>query len=68
MKRIAMTWDYPEVNVFAGSSGSWRSALDYVIAVVEREADAGRPATVLRGSAAKTRPRPDLAKTRASTR
>lgn len=53
MKRIAMTWDYPEVNVFAGSSGSWRSALDYVTAVVEREADAGRPATVLRGSASK---------------
>ena len=51
MKRIAMTWDYPEVNVFAGSSGSWRSALDYVTAVIEREADAGRPATVLRGSA-----------------
>ena len=53
MKRIAMTWDYPEVNVFAGSSGSWRSALDYVTAVIEREADAGRPATVLRGSATK---------------
>ncbi len=51
MKRIAMTWDYPEVNVFAGSSGSWQSALDYVTAVIEREADAGRPATVLRGSA-----------------
>ena len=51
MKRIAMTWDYPEVNVFAGASGSWQSALDYVTAVLEREADAGRPATVLRGSA-----------------
>ena len=51
MKRIAMTWDYPEVNVFAGSSGSWRSALDYVTAVIEREADAGAPATVVRGSA-----------------
>ena len=53
MKRIAMTWDYPEVNVFAGSSGSWQSALDYVTAVIEREADAGQPATVLRGSATK---------------
>ena len=53
MKRIAMTWDYPEVNVFAGSSGSWQSALDYVTAFIEREADAGRPATVLRGSATK---------------
>ena len=51
MKRIAMTWDYPEVNVFAGSSGSWQSALGYVTAVIEREADAGQPATVLRGSA-----------------
>ena len=51
MKRIAMTWDYPEVNVFAGSSGSWQSALDYVTAVIEREADAGEPATVVRGSA-----------------
>ena len=51
MKRIAMTWDYPEVNVFAGSSGSWQSALDYVTAVIDREANAGRPATILRGSA-----------------
>ncbi|MCY4122452.1 MAG: DUF1156 domain-containing protein, partial [Acidobacteria bacterium] len=51
MKRIAMTWDHPEVNLFAGSSGSWRKALDYVTAVIDREADAGRPATVLRGSA-----------------
>ena len=53
MKRIAMTWDYPEVNIFAGSSGSWQSALDYVTAVIDREADAGQPATVLRGSATK---------------
>lgn len=53
MKRIAMTWDYPEVNLFAGGSGSWRSALDYVTAFIEREADAGHPATVLRGSATK---------------
>ena len=51
MKRIAMTWDYPEVNVFAGSSGSWQSALGYLTAVIEREADAGEPATVVRGSA-----------------
>lgn len=51
MKRIAMTWDYPEVNVFAGSSGSWQSALDFVTAVIEREASSGRPATVMRGSA-----------------
>lgn len=51
MKRIAMTWDYPEVNVFAGSSGSWQSALNYVTAVIDREATAGRRATVLRGSA-----------------
>ena len=39
------------MNVFAGSSGSWQSALDYVTAVIEREANAGEPATVLRGSA-----------------
>ena len=51
MKRIAMTWDYPEVNVFAGSSGSWQSALDFVTAVIEREANAGNPAVVRRGSA-----------------
>ena len=53
MKRIAMTWDYPEVNIFAGSSRSWQSALDYVAAFIQREADAGQPATVLRGSATK---------------
>ena len=51
MKRIAMTWDYPEVNVFAGSSGSWQSALDFMTAVIDREAGAGRPATVSRASA-----------------
>ena len=51
MKRIAMTWDYPEVNVFGGGSGSWQSALDFVTAVIDRETSAGRPATVLRGSA-----------------
>ena len=53
MKRIAMTWDYPEVNIFAGSSGSWQSALDYVTAFIKREAESGRPATVLRGTATK---------------
>ena len=53
MKRIAMTWDYPEVNIFAGSSGSWQSALNYMTAFIEREANAGQPATVLRGSATK---------------
>ena len=53
MKRIAMTWDYPEVNIFAGSSGSWQSALNYMTAFIEREASAGQPATVLRGSATK---------------
>jgi len=51
MKRFAMTWDFPEVNLFGGGSGDCRTALDFVSAVIEREADSGRPATVLRGSA-----------------
>jgi putative DNA methylase len=51
MKRIAMTWDFPEINIFGGASGDARGQLDYVTAVIEREADSGKPATVYRGSA-----------------
>lgn len=51
MKRIAMTWDHPEVNLFGGGSGDAAKALTYLTAYIEREALSGRPATVLRGSA-----------------
>ena len=51
MKRIAMTWDHPEVNLFGGGSGDAAKTLTYLTAYIEREALSGQPATVVRGSA-----------------
>ncbi len=51
MKRIAMTWDFPEVNLFGGASGDALGSLDYITAAVRREASAGLPAQCSRGSA-----------------
>jgi putative DNA methylase len=51
MKRIAMTWDHPEINVFGGGSGDAAKALTYLTAYIERESAAGQPAQVVRGSA-----------------
>ncbi len=58
MKRFAMMWDFPEVNLFGGGSGNAEGAVDYLCKYIEREAGSGRPATVLRGSA--TRLPPDV--------
>jgi putative DNA methylase len=51
MKRFAMMWDYPEVNLFGGATGDAWGSLEYITAVVRKEASVGRPATCLRGSA-----------------
>lgn len=51
MKRIAMTWDHPEVNLFGGGSGDAAKTLSYLTAYIEREARSGEPARVVRGSA-----------------
>lgn len=47
---IAMTWDYPEVNLFGEYSGSAISHLDLIIRYIERE-NVGLPCHVISGSA-----------------
>jgi putative DNA methylase len=51
LKRFAMMWDFPEVNLFGGASGDAWGNLGYITAAVRREAHAGTPAECLRGSA-----------------
>lgn len=51
MKRFAMMWDFPEVNVFGDASGNAQSSLEYITAVVRRESLSGNPVQVVRGSA-----------------
>jgi putative DNA methylase len=48
---LPMTWDYSEVNPFGGSSGDLLMHLDGVAKVIEHCAAAGKPASVVRGSA-----------------
>jgi len=51
MKRFAMTWDFPEVNIFGGGSGDAWSQLEFITAAVRREGEFRNPASVTRGSA-----------------
>jgi putative DNA methylase len=51
MKRIAMTWDFPEINIFGGGSGNAERALSYLTCYIEREGASGNPAKVIRASA-----------------
>jgi putative DNA methylase len=51
MKRFAMMWDFPEVNIFGGGSGDASGSLEYITAVIRQEGQYRRPATCLRGSA-----------------
>lgn len=51
MKRFAMMWDYPELNLFGGATGDAWGNLEYMTAVVRQESSVPRPATCLRGSA-----------------
>jgi putative DNA methylase len=48
---LPMIWDYSETNPLGPSSGSLGVAFEQVAKVARHCADAGRPATVIRGSA-----------------
>ena len=52
MKRFAMTWDFPEVNLFGGASGDAWGNLEYITAAVRQEGQFRNPVKVVRGSAA----------------
>lgn len=51
MKRFAMMWDFPEVNIFGGASGDAWENLEYITAIVRQEGQFRNPVTVLRGTA-----------------
>ena len=48
---LPMVWDFAELAPFGGASGSPEGALEWIVGVVEAQADFGQPATVSRGSA-----------------
>jgi putative DNA methylase len=52
LKRFAMTWDFPEVNLFGGVSGDAWGNLEYITAVVLQEGQFRNSVKALRGSAA----------------
>jgi len=52
LKRFAMTWDFPEVNLFGGGSGDALSQLAFITSVVRQEGQFRNPVKVVRGSAA----------------
>lgn len=49
--RLAMVWDFVEVNPFAGISGDTGNAIDSVCKVIRHAARAGQPADIRRGNA-----------------
>jgi putative DNA methylase len=51
MKRFAMMWDFPEVNLFGGASGDALGNLEYVTAVIRQEGQFRNPVTCVRCSA-----------------
>lgn len=51
MKRLAMMWDYPELNIFGGASGDAWGSLEYMTAVIRKECQIHNPVRVVRGSA-----------------
>jgi putative DNA methylase len=51
MKRFAMTWDFPEVNIFGGASGDAWGNLQYITAVIRQEGAFRNPVQAERGSA-----------------
>src|SRR5439155_14398226 len=48
---LPMVWDFAETNPFGDSSGDAAQAIDWVVGVIEAQANSGLPATVSRGSA-----------------
>lgn len=51
MKRFAMMWDFPEVNIFGGASGDAWGNLAYITAAIRQEGIYRLPAHCQRGSA-----------------
>ena len=51
MKRFAMMWDYPEVNIFGGSTGDAWGSLEYITAAIRREGQFRNPVACIRSSA-----------------
>lgn len=51
MKRFAMMWDYPEVNIFGGGSGDGWNNLLFITAAIRQEGIYRLPAKCTRGSA-----------------
>ena len=51
MKRFAMMWDYPELNIFGGGSGDAWSNLQFMTAAFRQEGAFRNPTTCVRGSA-----------------
>jgi putative DNA methylase len=51
MKRFAMMWDYPELNIFGGGSGDAWSSLLFISAVIRQEGANRLPTKCVRGSA-----------------
>lgn len=51
MKRFAMMWDYPEVNIFGGGSGDGWSNLMFITSAIRQEGAYRLPAICTRGSA-----------------
>lgn len=51
MKRFAMAWDFPEVNIFGGASGDAWGNLEYITAVIRQEGAYRLPTKCVRGSA-----------------
>ena len=51
MKRFAMMWDYPELNIFGGGSGDAWSNLQFITAAIRQEGVYRLPTKYVRGSA-----------------
>lgn len=51
MKRFAMMWDYPELNIFGGGSGDAWSNLQFITAAIRQEGAYRLPTKCVRGSA-----------------
>jgi putative DNA methylase len=51
MKRFAMMWDFPEVNIFGGSTGDAWNNLQLITAVIRQEGAYRNAARCVRGSA-----------------
>jgi len=51
MKRFAMAWDFPEVNIFGGASGDAWGTLEYITQAIRQEGAQRLPAKCVRGSA-----------------